>query len=320
MRSLARHYRDQHPGERMPPLEVESTPSPTARRRPRTYRITMTQGETRPCPVPTCRYTTGDLTALRRHFMHRHEWAQLQIRDQAGRLGKFVQCDGCGMMVQGLFPSERHRSSELCRSGTVRRETRRRRDESAAAICDPAQFTVGTASLDYVGEFRYLGRVLAADDSDLVACIRNIGRARAKWGAISRVLRREGATPRTSARFYLVIVAAVLLYGCETWVITTRMRALLEAFHHRCARAIAGAFIRRLPGPDESWVHPSAAGSLTSAHLLPIDAYLIRRRTKFRAYARTRRSYQACIASALLTRPCPTLWDQLDTLAEPQAT
>ena len=32
----------------------------------------------------------------------------------------------------------------------------------------------------------------------------------------------------------------ILLYGCESWVLTEMLRAKLEAFHNRCVRAMCG--------------------------------------------------------------------------------
>ena len=71
-------------------------------------------------------------------------------------------------------------------------------------------------------------------------CVRNIQRAKAKWAAVSKVLKREGA----SKKFYLVIVSTVLLYGSDTWVVTRRMEELLTSFHNRCLRHITKRFIR----------------------------------------------------------------------------
>jgi hypothetical protein len=89
-----------------------------------------------------------------------------------------------------------------------------------------------------VTKFRYLGRTFSQDDHDLSACLRNIQRAKAKWAAVSKVLKREGASKKSFARFYFVIVSTVLLYGSDTWVVTRRMEELLTSFHDRCLRHI----------------------------------------------------------------------------------
>ena len=49
--------------------------------------------------------------------------------------------------------------------------------------------------------FKYLGRVLKANNDDWPALVRKLGKARRSWGRLSRVLGREGADPRVSQAF-----------------------------------------------------------------------------------------------------------------------
>jgi hypothetical protein len=91
------------------------------------------------------------------------------------------------------------------------------------ALLPASTFYVGEDAIKRVTKFRYLGRILSQDDNDLSACVRNIQRAKAKWAAVSKVLKREGASKKSFARFYLVIVSTVLLYGSDTCVVTRRM-------------------------------------------------------------------------------------------------
>ena len=68
--------------------------------------------------------------------------------------------------------------------------------------------------------FKYLGRVLHQPYKDLPAVFRNIWRARQVWGRLGKLLRREGADPIISSKFYLAVVQAVLIFGSETWLVT----------------------------------------------------------------------------------------------------
>ena len=86
-----------------------------------------------------------------------------------------------------------------------------------------------------VYSFKYLGRVLAAEDDDCPAVVGNLRRARQKWARITRVLRKEGANARTLGQIYLVVVQAVLIYGSETWVLTPSMKRVFGGFQHRVA-------------------------------------------------------------------------------------
>ena len=70
----------------------------------------------------------------------------------------------------------------------------------------------------------------------------------------------------------------------ETWVVTDRMRRVLEAFHHGCARHITRKYIHRVSdgeGGDEFWVYPSTAMVLKEARLKPIMDYITERRQVF---------------------------------------
>jgi hypothetical protein len=121
---------------------------------------------------------------------------------------------------------------------------------------------VDQTPLERVTKFRYLGRILSQDNHDLSTCVRNIQRAKAKWTAVSKVLKREGASQKLFARFYLVIVSTVLLYGSDTWGVTRRMEELLTSFHDRCLGQITRRFIRCTDTENDIWVTPSITGVL----------------------------------------------------------
>ena len=207
-------------------------------------------------------------------------------------------------MVKGPV-SQKHLAMAACKTGNLRRESRARQEDLEEAQETPVCFKVGTT-------FPYLGRVIERGDADLAACIRNLGKARSKWGAISQLLQKDGASAITTARFYMVVVSAILLYSSEMWVITRRIEALLTAFHNRCAWTIGKTYIRKVVGTEDQWVYPKVAQSLKAAHLQPLRTYLDRRRVKFREYARERELYQRCERSASVVQPFPTLWDQLN--------
>ena len=99
--------------------------------------------------------------------------------------------------------------------------------------------------------FKYLGIVLTAGDNDWLAVVGNLGKAHRSWGRLSRVLGWEGADPKVSRTFYTVVDQAVLLFGAETWVLTTRMEKALDSFQSRVARRITGRQPRQ--NKDGSW-------------------------------------------------------------------
>ena len=74
---------------------------------------------------------------------------------------------------------------------------------------------------------------------------RNLQKARATWGRLARILGREGVDPKLSRNFYIAVTQQVLLFGAETWVLTVKMEADLDAFQGRVARRLTGRMPRR---------------------------------------------------------------------------
>ena len=57
---------------------------------------------------------------------------------------------------------------------------------------------------------------------------------------IARVLDKEGVPAPVVAMFYQVVVAAVILYGSESWCLPSLALEVLEGFHVEAARRITG--------------------------------------------------------------------------------
>ena len=79
-------------------------------------------------------------------------------------------------------------------------------------------FHIGDQPIKNVSSFKYLGRVLSANDNDLPAIVANVRRARQQWGQVAQLLVHEGVSTATMSYFYKAVVQAVLLYGSATWV------------------------------------------------------------------------------------------------------
>ena len=102
--------------------------------------------------------------------------------------------------------------------------------------------------------FKYLGRVIARDDCNTPAIRRNLKRARKVWGRLSKVITTKGVVPRVVGMFYQAVVAAVLLYGSETWCLTDTARRPLDGFHVEAARRITGKKPRKVKRGGEGRV------------------------------------------------------------------
>ena len=126
-------------------------------------------------------------------------------------------------------------------------------------------FSTGSDNNDIQMFVKYLGRPFTSSDDDWAAVSLNLRNARGRCAQVSRVLSRQGATPKVSRMFYKAVCMSVLLFGSETWVVTDTIQRALDAFHHRAARFITGRHIRHRA--DGTWDCPSTDVTLEQAGL-----------------------------------------------------
>ena len=117
-------------------------------------------------------------------------------------------------------------------------------------------------------EFQYLGRILEKSDDDTPAALRQLQRAWAKWGLFNRILRSEGADPKSMGYFYKAIIQAVLLYGSESWTVPEFVLWQFRSFHSRVARYLTKRHIQQLL--DGTWDCPATEEVLEAAGLFPL--------------------------------------------------
>ena len=98
----------------------------------------------------------------------------------------------------------------------------------------------GELELHRVEQFKYLGRVLSFDDNDTSAISRNIKRVRQVWGRISKVIAKDSVPVPVAGMFYQAVIAAVLLYGSETWVTPQTNYARWRGFMWRRRAVLLG--------------------------------------------------------------------------------
>jgi hypothetical protein len=199
---------------------------------------------------------------MRHHFMHRHLNDKIIIEEE----GEFPRCPHCGLFGRH---QQTHRNTQGCIRGTERKRQRDMRREQAAARA--VRFTIGDIEIKIVREFKYLGRITSDDDDDLPAVRENMKKARKRWARVSRVLTRNGASPKMMGKFYTAVVQSVLLYGSETWVLSEKMRRMLEGFHNRCARQMTKRFIHPDLENDGEWITPPGRCHTGSGRITATD-------------------------------------------------
>ena len=105
--------------------------------------------------------------------------------------------------------------------------------------------------------------------------------------------------------FYKAVVQSVLLYGCETWVITPQVLAALGAFHNRVARRLS----RRMPRLYQGqWIYPPVEEAREIAGLLPIEQYVRRRQRTLEDTIATRPILGLCLEAPRLSGSHSRRW------------
>jgi hypothetical protein len=278
------HRRDKHDIPIPTPVRQQAVSSVT-------YEVSFPSGvPTATCPVSGCPAVLHSRFGMREHFYWRHEPHHVLILEE----GPLPQCPNCGRFLHSV--DDAHRASRTCRQATERRLLRKRSADQA--LFAGVTFFVNGRPLENVDSFNYLGRPLEATDLDRAALTNNLMKARRVWGRISSVLKGGDPRPKLMARFYLAVVHSILLYGCETWVLSKRDERRLESFHNRCARHLAHMHIRCLNNGE--WIHPPTSQVLERCGLSPISTYIAKRKTRLLHYAQASAVYQACLRSPSL--------------------
>ena len=91
-------------------------------------------------------------------------------------------------------------------------------EEEAQVGAERALTSYGV-TLSQVNSFNYLGRVLAAEEDDWPAVMRNLRRTKQKWAWLTQILSREGSYARTSGHIYLAVVQSLMMYRSDTWLL-----------------------------------------------------------------------------------------------------
>jgi hypothetical protein len=141
---------------------------------------------------------------------------------------------------------------------------------------ETSPFTVDDegGAVTFTDTFRYLGSVLSSDltdDSDVRQRLRS---AAATMGQLKQTLfcsrfALKAMDDRTKGKLYEALVLGILLYGSETWALTTTNRQKLNKFHNSCVRYLCGA--RRAHKRQHT---PTMASLFAKLHVHNMDHYL----------------------------------------------
>ena len=94
--------------------------------------------------------------------------------------------------------------------------------------------------IEFVKQTVYLGQTIDYTLKTRVNIVERISKASGAMGALKRVFMRNGLTTATKGKIYTALVLSLLLYGCETWCMTSELMTELQKFHSRSLRTICG--------------------------------------------------------------------------------
>jgi len=96
-----------------------------------------------------------------------------------------------------------------------------------------------------------------------------------------------------AAKFYEAVVQAMLLYGSETWVLSTTALVSLEGFHIRAAYQMV---VRHKPrrGSGHRWIYPKSKDVLEECGMNTLAEYITVCRQTITVYVATRPALIKC--------------------------
>ena len=92
--------------------------------------------------------------------------------------------------------------------------------------------------------------------------------------------------------FYKAVSQAMLLFGAETWVLTSRMEWALDIFQHRVAKWLTVRQMRR--GGGGVWVYPPLEEAMGEAGFKGIRKFVTMRNNTVAQYIATRLILYLC--------------------------
>ncbi len=202
------------------------------------------------CPFPGCLAVLNSGWMMQCHFSDVHPKDLVKLQHE----GYYPLCERCRMQCNPSYPT--HINTKECRARTEQRHQRDMVVRSALAL--RAQFTIHDQVLERVDVFKYLGCLLSQDNYNVQAVRAQIRKARATWARVSNVLRAQNAAPQIRAKFYMVVVQSLLLYGSKTWVLSKTAMARLEGFHIWAAYKMAKEHVPTKHRPDRTWTYPKS--------------------------------------------------------------
>ena len=98
----------------------------------------------------------------------------------------------------------------------------------------------GSCNFEVVDKFVYLGSAVNKNNETSFEIKRRIVAANRCYFGLNKQFKNKALSRRTKVTLYKTLILPVLLYGAETWVLTTADEALLGVFERKILRRIYG--------------------------------------------------------------------------------
>jgi hypothetical protein len=99
---------------------------------------------------------------------------------------------------------------------------------------------IDNSSFDRVEEFKYLGTTLTHQKSVQEEIQSRLNSGNAFYHSVQNILPSIFVSKNTYIRVYWIIIASVVLYGCETWSLTLREERGMRVFEKMVLWKILG--------------------------------------------------------------------------------
>jgi len=108
-------------------------------------------------------------------------------------------------------------------------------------------------TLEEVDQFKYLGSTQTKDGTSVKEVKIRLAQAHAAMTRLSVLWRNKAISFPTKIKLYKSLVLSVLLYGCESWTLTTDLERRIQAFENKCYRRMLGISYREHITNDYVW-------------------------------------------------------------------
>ena len=122
-----------------------------------------------------------------------------------------------------------------------------------------APLSIDSQLIERVEHFQYLGSIIDENGGAIKDVETRIRKARGAYTILGKIWQASNYTVNTKLHIFKSCVVSVLLYGCETWLVSEVIRRKLQVFINRCLRRILRIFWPNTISNDALWERANMA-------------------------------------------------------------